>query len=127
MEIYRPVIGSQWVDFFLLVYLSRKEKRADHISLDRANLQNIISINNSTIFFHHNTEKIIDGIEKVDYKSPRGHIKMDPNHLAYVPIYLFLVEKKDGKFVLKTAASVGNFGTPYSGPDAPGGECKMSK
>ncbi len=74
-----------------------------------------------------NTEKIIDGIEKADYKSPRGHIKMDPNHVANVPIYLFQVQQKDGKYFLKTAASVGNFGTPYSGPDAPGGECKMSK
>ena len=73
------------------------------------------------------TEKIINGIEKVDYRSPRGHIKMDPNHVANVPIYIFQVEKKDGKFFLKTAANLGNFGTPYSGPDAPGGECKMGK
>ncbi len=50
------------------------------------------------------TEKIIDGIEKVDYKSPRGHIKMDPNHVANVPIYIFQVQKKDGKYILKTAA-----------------------
>jgi branched-chain amino acid transport system substrate-binding protein len=73
------------------------------------------------------TEKIINGIEKVDYKSPRGRIKMDPNHVANVPIYLFQVQKKDGKYFLKTAAYTGNFGTPYSGPEAPGGECKMSK
>ncbi len=73
------------------------------------------------------TEKIIDGIEKVDYMSPRGHIKMDPNHVANVPIYMFQVQQKDGKPFLKTAATLGNFGTPYSGADAPGGECKMAK
>ena len=73
------------------------------------------------------TEKIINGIEKVDYRSPRGHVKMDPNHVANVPIYIFQVVKQDGKYILKTAAYTGNFGTPYSGPDAPGGECKMSK
>ncbi len=73
------------------------------------------------------TEKIINGIEKVNYRSPRGQIKMDPNHVANVPIYIFQVVKKDGKLMLRTAASLGNFGTPYSGPDAPGGECKMTK
>ncbi|MGA3084726.1 MAG: ABC transporter substrate-binding protein [Thermodesulfobacteriota bacterium] len=73
------------------------------------------------------TEKIIDGIEKVNYRSPRGQIKMDPNHVANVPIYMFQLQKKDGKYFLKTAASLGNFGTPYSGPDAPGGECKMTR
>ena len=59
--------------------------------------------------------------------SPRGHIKMDPNHVANVPIYIFQVQKKDGKLSLRVAANTGNWGTPYSGPDAPGGECKMSK
>jgi branched-chain amino acid transport system substrate-binding protein len=73
------------------------------------------------------TEKIINGIEKVDYLSPRGRIKMDPNHVANVPIYIFQVQKKDGKLSLRVAANTGNWGTPYSGPDAPGGECKMSK
>ncbi len=73
------------------------------------------------------TEKIINGIEKVDYLSPRGRIKMDPNHVANVPIYIFQVQKKDGKLSLRIAANTGNWGTPYSGPDAPGGECKMSK
>lgn len=71
------------------------------------------------------TEKIIEGIEKLDYQSPRGHIKMDPNHVANVPIYIFQVQEKDGKPFLKTVASLGNFGTPYTGPDAPGGVCKM--
>lgn len=73
------------------------------------------------------TEKIVSGIEKVDYISPRGRIKMDPNHVANVPIYIFQVQKKDGKLFLRVAANTGNWGTPYSGPDAPGGECKMSK
>jgi branched-chain amino acid transport system substrate-binding protein len=73
------------------------------------------------------TERIISGIEKVDYLSPRGHIKMDPNHVANVPIYIFQVQKREGKFFLKTDAFLGNFGTPYSGPNAPGGECKMAK
>jgi branched-chain amino acid transport system substrate-binding protein len=71
------------------------------------------------------TEKIIDGIEKVDYMSPRGHIKMDPNHVANVPIYIFQVQKENGKFVLRTVAYTGHYGTPY-GPDGPGGECKMA-
>ncbi|MBI4763347.1 MAG: ABC transporter substrate-binding protein [Deltaproteobacteria bacterium] len=73
------------------------------------------------------TEKIINGIEKADYRSPRGHVKMDPNHVANVPIYIFQVVKQDGKYILKTAAYTGNYGTPYSGPDAPGGECKMGR
>jgi branched-chain amino acid transport system substrate-binding protein len=73
------------------------------------------------------TEKIINGIEKVNYQSPRGHIKMDPNHVANVPIYIFQVQKKEDLLFLKTSASLGNFGTPYSGPNAPGGECKMGK
>jgi hypothetical protein len=51
---------------------------------------------------------------------------MDPNHVANVPIYIFQVQKKDGKFILRTVAYTGNHGTPY-GPDGPGGECKMSK
>ena len=73
------------------------------------------------------TEKIIDGIEKVDYVSPRGRIKMDPNHVVNVPIYIFQVQKKDGKISIRKVADTGNWGTPYSGPDAPGGECKMSR
>jgi len=73
------------------------------------------------------TEKIISGIEKVDYMSPRGHITMDPNHVAKVPIHLFQVQKKDGKLTLKVAASTGSWGTPHTGPDAPGGECHMPK
>jgi branched-chain amino acid transport system substrate-binding protein len=73
------------------------------------------------------TEKVISGIEKVDYLSPRGRIKMDPNHVANVPIYIFQVQKKDGKLSLRVAANTGNWGTPYLGADAPGGECKMSK
>jgi branched-chain amino acid transport system substrate-binding protein len=73
------------------------------------------------------TEKIIDGIEKADYMSPRGHIKMDPNHVANVPIYVFQVQKKEGKLILRQVAYTGNWGTPYSGPSAPGGECKMSR
>jgi len=73
------------------------------------------------------TEKIINGIEKLDYVGPRGRIKMDPNHVANVPIYIFQVVKKDGKNILRTAAYTGNYGTPYSGPEAPGGECKMAK
>ena len=32
--------------------------------------------------------KIIDGIEKVNYQSPRGDINTDPNDVANVPIYL---------------------------------------
>ena len=72
------------------------------------------------------TEKIINGIEKVDYMSPRGHIKMDPNHVANVPIYIFQVQKKDGKLVLQMAANTGNYGTPF-GPDGPGGECNLGK
>jgi len=72
------------------------------------------------------TEKIIQGVEKVDYMSPRGHIKMDPNHVANVPIYIFQVQKKDGKLFPKMVASCGNFGTPY-GADGPGGQCKMAK
>jgi branched-chain amino acid transport system substrate-binding protein len=71
-------------------------------------------------------EKIIAAIEKVDYMSPRGHIKMDPNHVANVPIYIFQVQKKDGKLVHKTVAYTGNWSTP-SGPDGPGGECKLGK
>ncbi len=73
------------------------------------------------------TEKIIDGIEKVDYLSPRGRIRMDPNHVANVPIYIFQVQQKDGAPFLKTVASLGHFGTPYTGADAPGGECKMTR
>ena len=72
------------------------------------------------------TEKIISGIEQVDYMSPRGHIKMDPNHVANVPMYIFQVQRKDGKLSVRQAAYTGNYGTPY-GPDGPGGECKMSK
>jgi branched-chain amino acid transport system substrate-binding protein len=73
------------------------------------------------------TEKIIQGIEKVDYLSPRGQIKMDPNHVANVPIYIFQVQKnKAGKLYPKMVASLGNYGTPY-GPDGPGGECKIGK
>jgi hypothetical protein len=52
---------------------------------------------------------------------------MDPNHVAKVPIHLFQVQKIEGKLTLKVAASTGFWGTPYSGPDAPGGECKMPK
>ncbi len=54
-----------------------------------------------------NTEKIITGIEKVDYRSPRGHIKMDPNHVANVPIYIFQVQKKDGKVFSKNSRQPG--------------------
>jgi branched-chain amino acid transport system substrate-binding protein len=72
------------------------------------------------------TEKIIQGVEKVDYVSPRGHIKMDPNHVANVPIYIFQVQKKEGKLFPKMVASLGNFGTPY-GADGPGGQCTMAK
>lgn len=71
-----------------------------------------------------NTEAIIDGIEKVDYQSPRGHITMDPNHVAKVPIYIIQVVKKDGKYMHRIAAYTGRYGTPY-GLDGPGGECKM--
>jgi branched-chain amino acid transport system substrate-binding protein len=70
------------------------------------------------------TEKIVAAIEKVDYMSPRGHIKMDANHVANVPIYIFQVQKKDGMLVHKTVANTGNWSTP-SGPNGPGGECKM--
>ena len=56
------------------------------------------------------TEKIIQGVEKVDYMSPRGHIKMDPNHVANVPIYIFQVQKnKAGKLFLKMVANTGQF------------------
>jgi branched-chain amino acid transport system substrate-binding protein len=72
------------------------------------------------------TEKIVNGIEKVDYQSPRGHISMGPNHVASVPVYIFQVQKKEGKVYTQMVASVGNWGTPY-GPDGPGGECKMGK
>jgi hypothetical protein len=58
--------------------------------------------------------------------SPRGHIKMDPNHVANVPIYIFQVQKKDGKLIHKTVAYTGNWSTP-SGPDGPDGECKLGK
>ena len=71
-------------------------------------------------------EKIVNAIEKVDYMSPRGHIKMDPNHVANVPIYIFQVQKKDGKLVHKVVANTGNWSTP-GGPDGPGGECKLGK
>ena len=73
------------------------------------------------------TEKIINGIEKVDYMSPRGHIKMDPNHVANVPIYIFQVQKKEGKLFLRASGQHGQLGNTLFGPDAPGGECKMSK
>lgn len=71
------------------------------------------------------TETIIDGVEKIDYTGPRGHITMDPNHVAKVPIYIIKVVKKDGKYVHEVAAFVGRFGTPY-GADGPGGACKMA-
>ncbi len=71
-------------------------------------------------------EKIVNAIEKVDYMSPRGHIKMDPNHVANVPIYIFQVQKKDGKLIHKVVAYTGNWSTP-GGPDGPGGECKLGK
>jgi len=71
-------------------------------------------------------EKIVNAIEKVDYMSPRGHIKMDPNHVANVPIYIFQVQKKDGKLIHKVVANTGNWSTP-GGPDGPGGECKLGK
>ena len=50
------------------------------------------------------TEKIINGIEKVDYLSPRGRIKMDPNHVANVPIYIFQVQKRTENFPYSVAA-----------------------
>ena len=71
------------------------------------------------------TEAIIDGIEKVDYQAPRGHVTMDPNHVAHVPIYIIQVVKKNGQYVHRIAANTGRFGTPY-GPDGPGGQCKMA-
>ena len=71
-------------------------------------------------------EKIVNAIEKVDYMSPRGHIKMDSNHVANVPIYIFQVQKKDGKLIHKVVAYTGNWSTP-GGPDGPGGECKLGK
>ena len=72
-----------------------------------------------------NTEAIINGIEKVNYKGPRGQISMDPNHVARVPIYIIQVVKKDGQYMHRVAANTGYFGTPY-GPDGPSGECKMA-
>ncbi|MBU2550584.1 MAG: ABC transporter substrate-binding protein [Proteobacteria bacterium] len=71
------------------------------------------------------TEGIINAVEKLDYQSPRGHVSMDPNHVARVPIYVFQVQKQDGKMTLKMVADTGRFGTPY-GPDGPGGACKLA-
>jgi branched-chain amino acid transport system substrate-binding protein len=71
------------------------------------------------------TEGIIDAIEKLDYQSPRGHIRMDPNHVANVPIYVFQVQRKGGKLTLQMVADTGSYGTPY-GPDGPAGACKMA-
>jgi branched-chain amino acid transport system substrate-binding protein len=73
------------------------------------------------------TEKIIDGIEKTEYRSPRGYVRMDPNHVLNTPVYVFQVQKKNGKLIVEKIADLGNWGTPYSGSDAPGGECKMGR
>jgi branched-chain amino acid transport system substrate-binding protein len=70
-------------------------------------------------------EAMIHAIEKVDYQSPRGHVRMDPNHVANVPIYLFQVQRKEGRLTLQMVGNTGNWGTPY-GPDGPGGACKMA-
>ncbi len=69
-------------------------------------------------------EGMINGIEKVDYQAPQGHVQMDCNHVAKLPIYAFKVEKKNGAYVSETAASLGRWGTPF-GADGPGGACKL--
>ena len=71
------------------------------------------------------TEGIIRGIEKLDYVGPRGRIRMDPNHVANVPIYAFKIQKKGDLYQSEMVASLGEWGTPY-GADGPGGACKLS-
>jgi branched-chain amino acid transport system substrate-binding protein len=71
------------------------------------------------------TEGMIRGIEKLDYVGPRGRVRMDPNHVANVPIYAFKIQKKGNDYFSETVASLGTWGTPY-GADGPGGSCKIS-
>jgi len=70
------------------------------------------------------TEGIINGVNKLDYLSPKGHVQMDCNHVAKVPVYAFKIEKKNGAYVSETVGSMGRWGTPF-GADGPGGACTM--
>ena len=69
------------------------------------------------------TEALADTLHNIEYESPRGKIKMGPNHAPIVPIYVRKVVKKDGQY-RHEATFLGNFGTPC-GPQYEWGTCKL--
>jgi len=71
----------------------------------------------------NNTEGLVSALEKIEYESPRGKVRMGPNHGTIVPMYARKVVKKDGKY-RREATFLGYYGTPC-GPQYEWGECKL--
>jgi branched-chain amino acid transport system substrate-binding protein len=70
-----------------------------------------------------NTEGLLSALRTIEYESPRGKVRMGPNHGTIVPIYARKIVKRDGKY-FHDATFLGYFGTPC-GPQYEWGTCKL--